>query len=237
VDIEFEKLIKLQKLDKEITDISLFLDNIPSQIEEIDEKIEASSQIITLAKEKMDQNQKKRRDLEAEVKDIKEQVSKYNRQLNEVKTNREYSSLLKEIEEAKQKVNDKEEEIIGEMLSADEIEEEIKTAGQNYSESEQKFSKEKDVLQQERKKFEAKKDKLNQQKEKLVPKIPSDQVNLYLKIYKKKSGIALSPVNEEFCSLCHMRIRPQVINELKGKEKIILCENCGRILYVPAKPD
>ena len=235
MDIEFEKLIKLQKLDKEITDISLFLENIPSQIEEIDEKIEAGSQIITLAKEKMDQNQKKRRDLEAEVKDIKEYVSKYNRQLNEVKTNREYSSLLKEIEEAKQKVNDKEEEIIGEMLSADEIEEEIKTAGQNYSEAEQKFSKEKDVLMQEKKKFEAKKDKLNQEKEKLVPKIPSDQVNLYLKIYKKKSGIALSPVTEEFCSLCHMRIRPQVINELKGKEKIILCENCGRILYFVTK--
>jgi len=235
VDIEFEKLINLQKLDKEITDISLFLENIPSQIEEINKNIETSSQIITLAKERMAQNQKKRRDLEAEVKDIREQISKYNRQLNEVKTNREYSSLLKEIEEAKQKVNDMEEEIISEMLAADEIEEEIRTAGQKYSEAEEKFSKEKDALQQEKKKFEAKRDKLNQKKEKLVPKIPSDQVTLYLKIYKRNSGIALSPVSEEFCSLCHMRIRPQVINELKGKEKIILCENCGRILYVVTK--
>jgi len=122
VDIEFEKLINLQKLDKEITDVSLFLENIPSKIEEINKKIETSSQIVTLAKEKMTQNQKKRRDLEAEVKDIKEQISKYNRQLNEVKTNREYSILLKEIEEAKQKDNDMEEEIISEMLSADESE-------------------------------------------------------------------------------------------------------------------
>ena len=231
MDIEFEKLINLQKLDKEITDASLFLENIPSKIEEINKKIETSSQIVTLAKEKMTQNQKKRRDLEAAVKDIKEQISKYNRQLNEVKTNREYSILLKEIEEAKQKDNDMEEEIISEMLSADEIEDEIKTASQKYSEAEEKFSKEKDVLQQEKKKFEAKRDKLNQKKEKLVPKIPSDQVSLYLKIYKRNSGIALSPVKEEFCSLCHLRIRPQVINELKGKEKIILCENCGRILY------
>ena len=229
--IEFEKLISLQKLDKEITDVSLFLENIPSKIEEINKKIETSSQIVTLAKEKMTQNQKKRRDLEAAAKDIKEQISKYNRQLNEVKTNREYSILLKEIEEAKQKDNDMEEEIISEMLSADEIEDEIKTASQKYSEAEEKFSKEKDVLQQEKKKFEAKRDKLNQKKEKLVPKIPSDQVSLYLKIYKRNSGIALSPVKEEFCSLCHLRIRPQVINELKGKEKIILCENCGRILY------
>ncbi|MBA7527985.1 hypothetical protein ES705_20168 [subsurface metagenome] len=231
MEIEFEKLINLQKLDKEITDISLFLENIPSKTEEINKKIETSSQIVTLAKEKMTQNQKKRRDLEAAVKDIKEQISKYNRQLNEVKTNREYSILLKEIEEAKQKDNDMEEEIISEMLSADEIEDEIKTASQQYSKAEEKFSKEKDVLQQEEKKFEAKRDKLNQRKEKLVPKIPSDRVSLYLKIYKRKSGIALSPVKEEFCSLCHLRIRPQVINELKGKEKIILCENCGRILY------
>ena len=231
MDIEFEKLINLQKFDKEITDVSLFLENIPSKIEEINKKIETSSQIVTLAKEKMIQNQKKRRDLEAAVKDIKEQISKYNRQLNEVKTNKEYSILLKEIEEAKQKDNDMEEEIISEMLSADEIEDEIKTASQKYSEAEEKFSKEIDVLQQEKKKFEAKRDKLNQKKEKLVPKIPSDQVSLYLKIYKRNSGIALSPVKEEFCSLCHLRIRPQVINELKGKEKIILCENCGRILY------
>jgi predicted nucleic acid-binding Zn-ribbon protein len=231
VDIEFEKLINLQELDKEMNDVSLFLKNIPSKVEEINKKIEASSRIITLAKEKMAQNQKKRRELEAEVKGIKEQISKYNRQLNEVKTNREYKSLLKEIEEAKQKVNDMEEEIISEMLSADEIEDEIKVASQKNSEAEQKFSKEKDVLQEEKKRFEAKMDKLNQKKEKLLPKIPSDQVNLYLKIYKKNSGTALSLVSEEFCSLCHMRIRPQMINELKAKDKIILCENCGRILY------
>ena len=231
MDIEFEKLIQLQNLDKEIMDTSLFLENIPSEIEKIDKNIEASSRIVALAKERMAQNQKKRRELEAEVKDIKAQVSKYNLQLNEVKTNREYSSLLKEIDEAKQKVSDFEEEIISEMLTADEIEDEIKAASQKYSEAEEMFSKEKDALQQKKKELETKRNKLAKEKEELVPKIPSDQISLYLKIFKKKSGIVLSPVNEEFCSMCHMRIRPQVINELKGKEKIILCENCGRILY------
>ena len=231
MDIEFEKLINFQKLDKEITDVSLLLENIPPRIEEINKKIEIRSQIVTLAKKNMAQNQKKRRELEVEVKDIKEQISKYNRQLNEVKTNREYSSLLKEIEEGRQKVNDLEDEIISEMLSADEIEDEIKATSQKYSEAEETFSKEKDALQKEKKGLEAKRAKLTQEKEELTPKIPSEQLNLYLKIFKEKRGIALSPVNEEFCSMCHLRIRPQVINELKGKDKIILCENCGRILY------
>jgi len=140
VDIEFEKLIQLQKLDAEIKNTSLFLENIPRQIKGINKKKENSSQIVTQAKEKMAQNQKKRRDLEAEVKDVKPKISKYNLQLNDVKTNIEYKSLLKEIEEAQKNISEMEDEIINEMLIADEIEEEIKKATQKYSEVEKELS-------------------------------------------------------------------------------------------------
>jgi len=233
VDIEFEKLIQLQKLDAEIKNTSLFLENIPRQIEDINKKKENSSQIVTQAKEKMAQNQKKRRDLEAEVKDVKAKVSKYNLQLNDVKTNIEYKSLLKEIEEAQKNISEMEDEIINEMLIADEIEEEIKEATQKYSEVEKEFSKEKEILEQKQRESEAKNKELNQEKEELISKIPDERAGLYMKIFKTKNGIALSPLTGDFCSLCHMRVRPQVLNELKGNEKIIICENCGRILYFP----
>jgi len=237
VDTEFDRLIQLQKLDAEIKNTSLFLENIPRQIDDINRKKEESFQIITQAKEKMAQNQKKRRDLEAEVKDMKVKISKYNLQLNDVKTNIEYKSLLKEIEEAQKNVNEIEDEIINEMLVADEIEEEIKVATQKYNEVEKEFLKEKEILEQQQRESEAKKNELIHEKEELMTKIPADQAGLYLKIFKSKNGIALSPITGEFCSLCHMRIRPQVLNELKGNETIILCENCGRILYFPDKKD
>jgi predicted nucleic acid-binding Zn-ribbon protein len=237
VDKTFDKLIQLQKLDAEIASTSLFLEDIPRQIEDIDKKTEQSYQIITQAKEKMAQNQKKRRDMEDEVKDIKAKISKYNLQLNDVKTNLEYKSLLKEIDGSQQKISELEDEIINEMLAADDIEEEIKEADQKHSAAEKKFSKEKEILQQKQKKSESKKDELTKKKEKLVTSIPDDQIRLYLKIFKSKQGIVLSPITEEFCSLCHMRVRPQVLNELKGNEKLILCENCGRILYWPEKKD
>jgi predicted nucleic acid-binding Zn-ribbon protein len=237
VDTTFGKLIQLQKLDTEITSTSLFLEDIPRQIEDIDKKKEQSHLIITQAKEKIAQNQKKRRDMEAEVKDIKTKISKLNLQLNDVKTNLEYKSFLKEIDGAQQKVIELEDEIINEMLAADDIEEEIKEASQKYSEAEKKFSKEKEILQQKQKKSDAKKKELTEKKEKLMTSIPDDQIRLYLKILNSKHGIALSPITDEFCSLCHMRVRPQVLNELKGNEKLILCENCGRILYWPDKKD
>lgn len=236
MDIEFEKLILLQRLDSEIKQISLFLENTPPLLAGIDKKIEKSSQVVAAAKEKMTGNQKKRRELEAEVKDLKVQVGKYKRQLNEVKTNKEYTALLKEIEESDKKVDRLEEEIIAEMLATDEIEREIKEANQQFAAAQAKFAREKEAISLKKKQMEEKAKTLDQQKQELVPQIPADQVGLYLKIFRKKGNVALSPVTDDFCSMCHMRIRPQVLNELREAKKLILCENCGRILYWLAKP-
>ena len=237
MDIDYDFLIKLQELDAKIQKTSLFLENIPSQIGEIDKKVEHSIQVVSLAKEKLDQNQKKRRDLEAEAQDLKLQIAKYKRQLNEVKTNREYSSLLHEIEEAQKKMDNIEEEIIGEMLAADDIEKEIKQASRDADEEKKKLTKEKKELQKKSGQMEDQQKNLLHEKNELLPKIPASQQNLYSKIYNKKNGIALSPVRGEFCSLCHMRVRPQMLNEIIAKSGLIVCENCGRILYVQKKSD
>jgi hypothetical protein len=231
VDIEFEKLTQLQRLDSEIKQITLFLENIPGLIAETDKKIERSSQVAASAQGKMTHSQKKRRELEAEVKDIKDHIAKYKRQLNEVKTNKEYTALLKEIEESQSKVDRLEEEVIAEMLLADDIQKEIKEANQKFTKAKEKFSREKEAILQKKKETEEKAQKLNQDKQALLPQIPPEQVSLYLNIYRKKGGVALSPVKGDFCAMCHMRIRPQVLNELRDTRKLILCENCGRILF------
>jgi predicted nucleic acid-binding Zn-ribbon protein len=232
VDIDFKKLIQLQKLDTEINDASLFLENVPSQIEILEQKIKDSEKIVTTAQEKFTQNQKKRQDLEYEVQDLKEKVSKYKRQLNDVKTNIEYSSLLKEIGDSQNKIDHIEENIIAEMLLADDIEEEINTASQKAGEIKQKISQEIDELAGKQKNMEETKNALLEKRELLLPEIPAEILKLYDKISTKNSGIVLSLVTDEFCSMCYMRVRPQMLNELKTENEIILCENCGRILYL-----
>ena len=231
MEIEFEKLIQLQQLDMEIRELTLFLENIPPQVEDIDKKIAESAFLASAAKEKMTGSQKKRRELESEVKDIKSHIGKYKRQLNEVKTNKEYTALLKEIEESEKKVDRLEEAFIAEMLLEDDIQKEIKIASQRHAETQAILTREKEALFEKKKETEEMARALGQRREELLPTIPAEQVNLYLKIYRKKGGTALSPVKDDFCALCHMRIRPQVLNELLSTRKLILCENCGRILY------
>ena len=51
------------------------------------------------------------------------------------------------------------------------------------------------------------------------PRSPADQMKLYTSIFNKKNGTALSPVKGEFCSLCHVRIRPQMLNEIRDRSQ------------------
>lgn len=237
MDIDVERLTQLQHLDTELRHASLFLDNIPRLIEDIGRKIESGSSAVAAAKDKLVQNQKKRRELEAQVKDIKVQVVKYKRQLNEVKTNKEYTALLKEIEDTQHGVDTTEEQIIGEMLVADDIEEEIKAAVLRQGQEEESLRKERDALLHKKKEMEDKQARLLAEKEALLPLIPAEQIRLYLTISAKKNGVAMSLVRGDFCAMCHMRIRPQMLNEIRDRTKLHLCENCGRILYWTTSPE
>ncbi len=237
MDIAFDRLKRLQDVDSEINRISSLLQAIPSRIEAIDRHIQSASEIVNLAKEKLAANQKKRRDLEGQVKDNKAQISKFKRQLNEVKTNKEYTSLLKEIDDTQQKVDKVEEEILNEMIAADEIEKEIKTANQKQADEELRLKEEKEAISQNQKELEGIMATRAKERESLLSQIPADQLRLYLRITKKMNGIAMSPVTDDFCSLCQMRIRPQLLNELMERKKIILCEACGRILHLQQPQD
>jgi hypothetical protein len=237
VDIDFDLIIELQRLDTEIHDASLVLEGIPRLAQDVDKRIQATTKLVADSKDKMAQNQKKRRDLENEVKDLKGQIGKYKRQLNEVKTNKEYTALLHEIEETQHKVDTLEETIIAEMLAADDVEEEIKAALHKQSQEEEILKKEKVVLDEKLKETEARFAALNKERDALLPRIPREQLSLYEAIFQKKGGTALSPVTGDFCAMCHMRVRPQMLNEIRDKAKVILCEACGRILYWTAKPE
>jgi predicted nucleic acid-binding Zn-ribbon protein len=237
VEIDFDLIIELQRLDTEIHNASLVLEGIPRLVQDVDRKIQATTKLVADAKDKMSQNQKKRRDLENEVKDLKAQIGKYKRQLNEVKTNKEYTALLHEIEESQHRVDTLEEAIIAEMLAADDVEEEIQAALRRQGQEEEVLKKEKIVLDEKLKETEARFAALNKEREALVPRVPREQLKLYEAIFQKKGGTALSPVTGDFCAMCHMRVRPQMLNEIRDRAKVILCEACGRILYWTAKPE
>lgn len=231
MDISFDKLIQLQHVDSDIAAVNIILESIPLKIQAIGLEIQATAEIVTKAKERMAANQKRRREFEGEVKSIREHAAKFKRQLNDVKTNKEYTSLLKEIEEADHKIAKIEEDILSEMIMADDIEKEIKSAQKKQVEEEGKLKTDHDNILREQKEVEKKKAALEKDRAGLLPHIPPEQLSIYQRIAKKTAGVALSRITDDFCSLCQLRVRPQMLDELWARKEIITCEACGRILY------
>ncbi|MBN1939762.1 MAG: hypothetical protein JW843_09250 [Candidatus Aminicenantes bacterium] len=231
MDISFDTLIQLQGVDSEIAVVNAEIEAIPQKIKDIDSEIKATEAVVSESKDKLAGNQKKRREMESEVKSLREQTAKYKRQLNDVKTNKEYSTLLKEIEETDHRVAKIEEDILNEMIAADDIEKEIKSALKKQAEEEGRLKSEQDRILAEQKETEKRKAALEKIRTALLPRIPPDQLSLYQRIARKTAGIALSPVTDDFCSICQLRVRPQMLDDLWAMKEIITCEACGRILY------
>ena len=168
---------------------------------------------------------------------MKERQKKYKSQLNSVKTNLEYSSLLREIDEIQNKIDSVEEQIITEMLMADDLEEAIQSAERQAEVIKDEFSRVKETIIREKETREAEKTALLEKRKTLVPHIPLDLMAQYSALSGKLEGIALSPIKDEFCAMCYMRIRPQMLNEIRSEKEVILCENCGRILYFERSGD
>lgn len=231
MDIAFDQLIKLQDIDAEIARLAALLEAIPGRLGDVDKRIQATADIVLKAKESLAANQKRRRDLEGEIKALRETISKYKRQQNEVKSNKEYEAIKKEIAETQAKIEALEEAILNEMIAADDVEKEIKAAQAEQASQEGVLKSEKAAVAAEKADLESRKSGVEAERAGLLPQIPAEQVRLYNRIHVKKGGAAMSQVTDDFCSLCQMRVRPQLLDELIARKSVILCEACGRILY------
>ena len=227
-------LIKLQEIDIEIRKIETRLNKeIPESLQEITHGKEKADLIVQQAEQKIEDNLKERRELDLEIKSIEDFIKKHKEQLNSVKTNEAYKALVEEIEAEERKKSLMEDRVLELMIEEEELHKEKEKSQQEAERIKSEFSSEEKKLVQEKKGLLQRKEKLEKEREFLKEKIDPSLYTLYIQIASKRNNIALSPVTDGFCSVCQIRIRPQVMEELKKGEKIIRCENCSRILFIP----
>lgn len=229
---QLDILIQLQKIDTRRYALKEELNEKPKGIESLREKFQSKENSLKQLEEKLKNYKLKLKEMELELKTKEESVKKMQIQLYQVKTNKEYASLQKEIEGLKADNSLLEEEIIKYL-------DEIDALGKQ-------LNREKDLLSQEKNKIEAEvsliENKINALKEELKT-IESERNNIashvepsllakYERILVNKSGRALATVLNDSCSGCNIELPPQVINEIRLGEKMVTCDNCLRILYI-----
>jgi hypothetical protein len=232
VNAELGTLIELQAYDSRIATLEAEAARLPKQIEAIQASLAEAKKTVDAFKAKIDQT---RKDLRAKEKDLEVHAvkrAKEEARLYEVKTNKEYSAVLLEIEEIKQIKAKTEEEILALMEMQERLAVDVKEAETRLKAREEQARQDEGIVRGKLAKVEGELATVRAERDSRARELPRPLLADYEKILKARSGIAVASVNSSaVCGGCRMAIRPQAIQELKAAQAPMLCENCGRYLY------
>src|SRR5436190_7485950 len=233
---DLERAIALQKLDTAAHDAQRRLAEEPERTRALDARLDAAKQQLTDAKERLTANQTARREIEKEVAVHQGRLSKFREQAMAVKTNQEYHAIQKEIGYAQGEIKTHEDRILERMLEADELTTASKRAEKMLAEEQKAVDAERKTLAAERTELQASVERIGSERSALVSQMDRQVVAIYDLVANRRHGVAVAEARDFICTICHVRLRPQVFNNIRRNDAIIQCDSCQRILYFAPAP-
>lgn len=229
---EFSKLLDAQDIDLEIDQLVRAKKDYPEEISTLQKEIDDLKREIDETGERIDENRKNRLLIEDELEAEHDMLSKKEKRLLETKSNKEYNAVQAEIEQARARIDNLETEDIQLMTENDELTPKLEDLNTGYKKTktdntatikdiQKKFdSIESDIAEREKRRDAALSD------------VNKRVLSVYTRLRKGKSGLAVAHVDHvKFsCKGCHKQLPPQKVLEVRRSNKLIFCENCGRIL-------
>jgi len=234
---DLEGLIALQRLDSEAGDASRKLADEPKRQQAFEARLEAAHGHVNDAKARLTESQNARRVIEKEVAVHQGRLSKFRDQLMAVKTNVEYQAMQKEIEFAQKEIKGLEDSILERMLEGDDLTAGLKKAEGELAAEQKAVDAEKRALSTELAQLKTTVERLTAERKTLVGSLDPKVLATFESVSRRRHGIAMALARDGICTICHVRLRPQVFNTILRNEDILQCDSCGRILYyVPGPP-
>jgi predicted nucleic acid-binding Zn-ribbon protein len=193
------------------------------------------SRALVVVKERIAVDQTARREVEKELAAVQGRLSKYKGQLMEVKTNKEYQAMQKEMAVAEQEVRGHEDKLLEHMEQAETFAVEVKAAEAALKSEQSEAAREQKLLEAERTALDQEITRLMGGRGELVARLSREALSLFERIAHGRKGVAVAEARDGLCTVCHVRLRPQVFNEVRRNDGLHQCDSCTRILYfVPA---
>jgi predicted nucleic acid-binding Zn-ribbon protein len=236
---DLERVIRLQQIEDATERARRTIADEPARQQQLAAALDAARQALENERGRLAANQAARRDTEKALAMQQARLSKFRDQLMEVKTNREYQAMQKEIETAQSEIRKQEDGLLEEMLESDEVTVRVKQAEQAFREHQAAHEAGRAALAAELVEAEAAIGRLTSERAALAAEISPPILAIFDRVLKNRKLAAVAPVRGGRCSACQILIRPQTVNELRRNEIIFQCESCLRILYyedAPAAP-
>ena len=234
VEERLKTLYQLQTALSAIDEKRALRGELPLEVQDLEDEIEGLTTRVEKIAADIADYQKAISQKKGEIADAEASVERYKAQLNEVKNNREYDTLSKEIEfqtleielcnkkirEANNKIADKEQEKANSEALIAERQDDLDV----------KKSELEEIMEETR----VEEERLKEQVKTLEAKIEGRLLTSFKRIRKNaRNGLGIVYVQRDACGGCFNKIPPQRQLDIKMHKKIIVCEYCGRIMIDP----
>lgn len=234
--INFEEqiklLIELQGLDSHIFKLEDIINGMPVKTKELEDKFKEKSNGLKALEDGVKALQLKRKEKEGDLETKEGVIKKYQSQLFQVKTNKEYSALEEEIGRVKADNSVLEEDIIKILEQIDVENQKIAKEKGFLKQEESSLNEEKKKLSESANQAKGELEGLKKQRAELAAKVDKTMLSKYDRLLGSRDAVAVVAVANGACQGCYRVLPPQVINEIKMKQDLIFCEHCARILYI-----
>ena len=235
---QISRLVRLQSTESEIRKLQLLLSQVQSRTAALDAQLQEFVDAVEAGKQQVLDLNKASRELDADLKENEGRVAKSQEKLRAVKTNKEYQSGLKEIEDLRTIGSRIEENILAHM-------DRIESAKQAVAEHQARMDRhsglirdDKESVLREAEDARGRMQRLEAEAADLSSGIAPNALSLYRRVKAKKAdGLAIVPVFSSVCRGCNVNIPPQMYNELQRVDRLKNCPNCDRIIYWAEQED
>ncbi len=226
------RLVELQELETELLKNRRLLAQVDEKVAGLNASLKEFEDAIETKAARTKELQQQYRTWESEVQDNGIRIQKSQEKLRSVKTNKEYQSGLKEIDELKSKSTSIEDNMIQCLEEIETAESELAEVQTDYNQQQQHLLAEKESILQEADRTRAAMGKLQSQQDGLSRQVPDRLLDIFNRVKSQQpDGCAIVRVLGAVCQGCHMNIPPQMYNELQREDSLKMCPSCERIIY------
>ena len=233
---DLERLIRLQRAETDLRRVEAELAEVPRHRAELDAALVAERARLEAVRQEISAGQKARRQHEADLQDLEAKRSRLKGQLMEVKTNKEYTAMLHEIEGVEREIRAREDQILAEMERGESLAVEVKREEETFKQAEERHRTESRAIDERARALEEQVRRLTADRDAIASTVPGGVLDLFHRVARSRGGVAVAQVQDAMCQVCHVKLRLQLYADLKRNEEIVQCPACNRILYYEAPP-
>ncbi len=227
---QLQNLARLQEIDDQLSMLERSKGDYPERIEQLEQGLKERLGGMEEAQRQREELKKEKRQHEREVGGHTEQLEKFQGHLADVKTNKEWDALQKEMDAVKAQIGKVEDRLIEIVVALEELENTSDTEKEELTDYRSRTETEITDLKEKLGSVDSKMAKIRSERDALSVQIDEQLKRIYNRVKQGKQGTAVVPVVRDACGGCFNRLPPQTVSEIRRAERPITCENCGRIL-------